>query len=326
MKRNKWFTNYTALRPRSTRTQFFRLEDFKESSVLDVGCNSGDMSAFAAENGAAHVVGLDYDCAAIQQARTLDHPRCTFVTSDADNPLTWIGLPGPFDVVMCLSFIGTKELEDPQAIISRACGLTRNVFYLEGHNNDGYAKYIRLLFTSGSFTQVECLGLTKDNPKMDPLAKGRPFIRASRNVVPGNQAASHICALLQRRAVGSNKVSIIVVIGRGGAGKSTIRRAVVDRLSEGNQVPGNQGPKFDQIVAGVRVIDDTLALTDVRADQLTLVFDFCALERLAKINLFPDVIYHVRRRDLRSRVMCNHQREPPSSNMDRCKALYSIQT
>lgn len=57
--------------PTHLRTSFFGRVDFKDKSVLDVGCNSGQYCFMAKDMGAEKVSGFDVDAVRIAQARTL---------------------------------------------------------------------------------------------------------------------------------------------------------------------------------------------------------------------------------------------------------------
>lgn len=58
------------------------------SRVLDLGCGTGYGSYLLAQSGAAHVVGVDGNSAAVMHAQTwFSHPRVTFETGDIGEDL-----------------------------------------------------------------------------------------------------------------------------------------------------------------------------------------------------------------------------------------------
>ena len=67
-KRNNWFVEYEKIRDINYRKDKFWKVDFANKSVIDFGCNTGQMSRFASELGAKSVIGVDYDFDAIQRA------------------------------------------------------------------------------------------------------------------------------------------------------------------------------------------------------------------------------------------------------------------
>ena len=76
LKRNDWFNNYQSTidgkkgqRDLEKRKKFFDKEDFIDKTILDVGCNVGQMCDFAASLGATTVLGIDFDKTAITIAK-----------------------------------------------------------------------------------------------------------------------------------------------------------------------------------------------------------------------------------------------------------------
>lgn len=91
-------------------TQYFDNKDFYCKSVLDLGCNSGQMSKFALDKGAYKVTGIEYDQTAVKSAKELltDSPGFQIICDDLDNYGAWNDLP-MFDTVLFLSVIGSRN-------------------------------------------------------------------------------------------------------------------------------------------------------------------------------------------------------------------------
>lgn len=59
-KRNNWFNNYENIRDLDYRKNNLFKEDFENLSVIDIGCNSGQMTRYASDLGAKYIVYFDY--------------------------------------------------------------------------------------------------------------------------------------------------------------------------------------------------------------------------------------------------------------------------
>lgn len=227
-KRNDWFVNYPNIRPLQTRTQYFRQADFNKASVLDIGCNVGQMSIYAAEQKANKVIGVEFDQSAVAKARAAlaRLPQFAkiieFRADDADSYFCFSSLPA-VDVTLFLSVIDTLELTNRLGILARIAEKTKRVLYFEGHNNQPFSKYLKMLLQFTTFTQIEYLGQTFDKPSI--RGTGRAFCRASRETWTSTQAAQYLYTQL----LGSSHLRIAVV-GLAGSGKTTIRRALVTML------------------------------------------------------------------------------------------------
>lgn len=93
--------------------------------VLDIGCNEGFFSITALERGAAEVVGIDADAAAIARAKQRSE-GVNFIHQ------TWDALPpGPFDVVLMLSALHYEP--NPRDLLRRIAHVLRpdGLFILE---------------------------------------------------------------------------------------------------------------------------------------------------------------------------------------------------
>jgi SAM-dependent methyltransferase len=101
------------------------------TSVLDVACGSGGISALLAKETGAKVVGIDNDPRAIASARDRDAPGCEFHVFDANEPLPFED--GSFDAVF--SNDSVHHLRNRRATLrewSRVLSDGGRVLYTEG--------------------------------------------------------------------------------------------------------------------------------------------------------------------------------------------------
>ena len=115
MKKNNWFINYQSMngyngqRDLEFRKKFFDDEDLKDKTVLDVGCNMGQMCQYALSLGAKHVLGIDYDKNAIEKANYLNkNEKIQFISDDIDNYFMYTQLEKK-DTILLLSVIILKS-------------------------------------------------------------------------------------------------------------------------------------------------------------------------------------------------------------------------
>lgn len=229
-KRNNWFNAYQeipgvtgGMRRLQDRVELFLPSDFENSTVLDMGCNVGQMCFWAAQQGARSVTGVEFDAAAFSKAIAyrkevgLSREVVTFKLDDLDLPTAWHNLP-THDVVMFLSMIDTKELKNRFGMLARACMKTKNVMYLEGHLKQPAVKYINYLLDYTDFTSIKCLG----------ARGGRSLFRCTRHVLGADEFNRTIIEA-------ANKYRRIGVIGNQLSGKTTLLRQMPD-LPQGWQV------------------------------------------------------------------------------------------
>lgn len=143
------------------RSQFFRKEDFVGSSVLDLGCNAGEMLEQAKRFGAASTFGVEYDEQVVLPGRNI-------LIADLDT-VDWELIPES-DVVMILAV--THWVKDAKRLVKEAEKKCKKVFYFEGHQQEYVKDNFNELFSDSQFTW-EKLGET-------PVA--RPFYRGVRIV------------------------------------------------------------------------------------------------------------------------------------------------
>lgn len=215
-KRNNWFGDYqeipgvrTGKRKLDYRVAGFDVDDFDGKSVLDLGCNLGQMSLFAAKHGASRVLGVEYDKDAFIEAMDIrnhqDPSTVQYKLDDLDNPLFWHHID-PHDTVLLLSVMDTKELTNRFGILSRACMKCKGVLYLEGHGNQPRSKYFKYILDNTDFVQVEHVG----------CYEGRDLFRCSRDVLTTYGFHTKLRAVCEQH-------DRIAVLGNQMVGKSTLR-------------------------------------------------------------------------------------------------------
>lgn len=253
-KRNNWFRDYQeipgiakGMRGLESRVEHFCVEDFAGATVLDLGCNVGQMSFWAAQQGAASVTGVEFDLVAYSKAieykqQVESGEKVLFRHDDLDMPTAWHHLP-VHDVVMLLSVIDTKELENRFGILARACMKTGRVFYLEGHLNQPQTKYLQYLLDYTDFTQVRNVG----------ASEGRDLFRCTRDVLDTGGFYVTLQAAIRRH-------DRVGVIGNQLSGKSTLR----------------QGIDAGTLPAGVRVCDDCSDVARLGKPGKMILFDYRA--------------------------------------------------
>ena len=215
-KRNNWFKDYQeipGIREGSRKLQDrmgFDIADFKGKTVLDLGCNIGQMSLYASECGASSVLGVEYDRKASAEAISIRNSKglrnVQYKLDDLDNPLFW-GHIEPHDTVLLLSVIDTKELTNRFGILSRACMKCTGTLYFEGHGNQPGSKYFKYILDNTDFTQMEHVG----------HYRRRDLYRCSQEVLDTDGFHAKLDAVCER-------YNRIAVVGNQLAGKTTLAR------------------------------------------------------------------------------------------------------
>lgn len=113
----------------------------QHTSCLDVGCGTGDLSAFLRQHGISSYLGIDIYEPALQQARH-NYPDETFVNRD----ILEGGLPGRFDYIFCSGTFTVKLSVD---------------------NYDFFESMLTVLWEKTRHGFV-CNFLTTDEPNADP--------------------------------------------------------------------------------------------------------------------------------------------------------------
>ena len=298
-KRDDWFNEYHEIpelgikgnRDLEARLEYYNQEDFKNSTVIDLGCNMGQMSFQAERWGAANVTGVEFDSTAIQNAKAIQEKIGTnvnFVVDDLDSNFLWNSLD-PIDVVMFLSVIDTKELENRYGILSKACAKTKKVMYFEGHGKQPTSKYLKNIVDYTDFSHIEYRGKTPIN---------RPFFRCTRDTLTTDEALQKILTTTHKK---------IAVVGKSLAGKTTLREQV--------QQHNPSMDIIDDLVHYSNNKQTKIEINDLKKFDNFVLFDYRALEYYNEFDLVifitpnPNLIGQYRKADrlLRSPTIKNFE-------------------
>lgn len=310
-KRDNWFNQYHEIpqlgikgkRGLNDRIQHYNVEDFKDATVIDFGCNMGQMSFQAAEWGAKEVTGIEYDSTAVENAKNINKQLgldVNFVVDDLDSNFLWNSLDS-VDVSMFLAIIDTKELENRYGILSKICSKTKKVMYFEGHGKQPATKYFKNIVDYTDFSQIKYLGQT-------PVT--RPFFRCSREILSSEECVD---------AIMNSRYNKIAVVGKSLAGKSTIREMLQKSGYKSDIVDDLVHFKADGTAA------EKIQPHDIKRLNKVVVFDYRALEYYSDYDvvffLTPDqkLIGQTRERK-------NPLRTPYIKSYETLKEIYTVKT
>jgi len=329
-KRDNWFKNYHEdVRKLDGRIDLYEKDDFKGSTVLDIGCNSGQISFQARKWGAKEVTGIDYDKAAIDTAMKNNNDLDVFFyVDDIDNPLFWSSIPD-YDVVLYLSIIGTPELENPYGGLSKACMKTNKVMYFEGHGLHEYSEYMNFLLKFTDFSEIVYKGVVQNND--------RPFIRCSRKIYNMDEALLKLVDVSKRH----NKIAIV---GKPHVGKTYMRKKIQDmpefkdfvivddlgEVSENNDGYNSLGDEYIKPFGDNRYPEWPFISEDQRKkvneyDKI-IMFDYRSLMHIENFDVVFNMIT-----DMKSSHFENYKnnytlyyRNPPFVNTENIKEFYTV--
>jgi hypothetical protein len=315
VKRNDWFNQYhdmpelgiTGTRKINDRIAHYTQADFKDATVIDLGCNMGQMSFQAEKWGASKVIGVQFDATAIKNAIEIKqkiNSKVNFVVDDLDSNFFWNSIPSS-DVVMFLAVIDTVELENRYGILSKACAKTNKVMYFEGHGKQLASRYLKNIVDYTNFSQVIFKGHTPVN---------RPFFRCTRDELSIDECVQQIL---------NSEYNKIAVVGKSLSGKTTIREkfhkennykySVIDDLKEFTNPEQEIGSAIQ------------LQVDDLKKYEKFVCFDYRALEYYDEF----DVVFFVTpNEDLigQTRERKNPMRSPSIKKYDTLKEIYTVKS
>lgn len=321
-KRDDWFVNYhdipelgiTGTRKINDRIKYYHTDDFKDSTVIDLGCNMGQMSFQAEKWGASNVIGVEYDASALEKANDIKeklNSNVNFVTDDLDSNFFWNSIPVA-DVVMFLAIIDTHELENRYGILSKASSKTNKVMYFEGHGKQPPSRYLKNIIEYTDFSQIIFKGYTPVN---------RPFFRCTRDILDIEKFKKNITR---------DEYKKIAVVGKSLCGKSTIRMelwqilndmgyAIIDDLRHIKTVGENE----EGILIPTSI--DKITPEQIKNFDKFVLFDYRATEYYDQF----DVVYFLTPQEKyigQNRERKNPMRSPSVKNFDTIKEIYTVRT
>lgn len=284
-KRNYWFNNYENQRDLDYRKINLQKNDFENSSVIDLGCNTGQLCRYSSDIGAKYVLGIDYDKTAIENARlkSKKYSNIDYLCDDADNFMFYTNLDN-FDTGLFFSVIGTKELNNRFGILSKLSSKILKTMYIEGHHTVfRKEELLRAILNYTTFTYIEYLGLSYDNKDYKEMNKSRDLFRCERKKYTVNESINKIVELLKHE----NK--LIAIQGHGGTGKTTLRNKLINYLNNNtnykindNNITNNKG-YFKSTDNSICILDD-IANANIKElkqrHKYIVYFDYRVLEYL----------------------------------------------
>lgn len=311
-KRDGWFNDYhdipelgiTGTRKVNDRIAHYNQEDFKNATVIDFGCNMGQMS-FQAEKWGADVIGIEYDATAIAKALEIKekiNSNVNFVLDDLDNNFLWNSLPN-IDVSLFLAIIDTIELKNRYGILSKICAKTKNVMYFEGHGKQPASNYLKNIVDYTDFSEIVFKGYTPTS---------RPFFRCTRDTLSAQGCVQMLV---------DSPHDKIAVVGKSLAGKTFIREQF-------HKVNNNKYSVIDDLkefLDPAQSIESAkqLVVDDLNSYNKFICFDYRALEYYDNFDavffITPDPKLIGQNRDRK-----NPMRSPCIKNFDAVKEVYTV--
>lgn len=163
------------------RAARFHPEDIVGKSLMDFGCNQGNVLLACRQLGAGAITGIDINAWCIEQVNKLVTEQniqdAKFIAGDMENIALLTNLP-QVDTVFLLAILDTSIFVNKTAIIANVSRFAKQTFYYEGHEGplSHVARMFELYITTG-FTRFEYLGTFEH----------RPLIRCSREMIDSSQ-------------------------------------------------------------------------------------------------------------------------------------------
>jgi SAM-dependent methyltransferase len=328
-KKSDWFVNYESQRDLNFRKLNLLKGDLQNSTVIDFGCNTGQMCRYACDVGAKYALGIDYDNTAINQARikSKKYNNIDFLTDDIDNYMLYTNLQD-FDTGFFFSVIGTKELQNRYGILSKLSSKILKTMYIEGHHNVFRKNELfNAILNHTTFTSIEYLGLTYDNAEFKKSRKSRDLFRCSRKIYTQQETLNKFFKLLR------NDNKLIAVQGHGGVGKTTLKAKLISFLNENNiKFDKNLNTKgkgyFISLDRSVCILDD-VANANIKElkkkHKFIIYFDYRVLGYLKDEDIHTLFIinYDIKSR-FNNRPKFTHHRSAPINKF--IKNIYHIES
>lgn len=319
VKRDNWFNEYHDIpelgingkRKVNDRIAHYDPNDFKDASVIDLGCNMGQMTFQAEKWGANLVIGAEFDSNAVINANEIKeklNSKVIFMVDDLDSNFFWNSIP-KVDVVMFLAVIDTVELENRYGILSKACAKTNKVMYFEGHGKQPASKYLKDIVDYTDFSHIEFKGFT-------PVS--RPFFRCTRDILNEEEFFEKLRNTEHKK---------IAVVGKSLAGKTTAVMKLFKDLSDKNFTVIDDLKQIENVDSLNNI---PTSMTRIEVDQLKdldkfILFDYRALEYYDNYDaiffMTPNTeslgTWRERKRPMRS---------PSIKNFDTIKEIYTVRT
>jgi SAM-dependent methyltransferase len=234
LKRDNWFLNYQdtndgkkGQRVLEYRTPFFDISDFNNKTVLDIGCNLGQMCDYAVKCNAKSVVGIEYDKTVVDLAKKRNkHDNIKYICDDIDNYFLYTNMDETFDTILLLSVIETKELTNSMGMLSKLSNRCQTM-YLEGHVNSKYENLMSYLLKYTDFTNIEFKGFQYDNKELQNKDLKRHIFRCSKFCYSFDNVIEKIYSLMSENI--NHKIAIS---GKGGVRKTTLRKNLLIFLNK----------------------------------------------------------------------------------------------
>jgi SAM-dependent methyltransferase len=135
----------------------FVIENTRASSVVDIGCGTGDWLAVCVELGISDILGVDF-----HDGKALNIPFDRYVSHDLTQPLR---LPRTFDLAISLEVAEHLPRETAKPFVETLTSLASFVLFsaaipMQGgtnHLNEQWPEYWAQLFTEAGHAPVDCI-------------------------------------------------------------------------------------------------------------------------------------------------------------------------
>ena len=148
------YENYQRNQRANSRSELWLPMDFKNRSVLDIGCSYGGTMAAAKRMGAKTVTGFDACEDAVDSCIAAGY---SVRLMDINDPRTFRRC-ALADTVMCLAVWHTSPFSERKSIMAHAAQLANDCMYWETHRNESPVEVAYYIFHYTRFTNIRKLG------------------------------------------------------------------------------------------------------------------------------------------------------------------------